>query len=64
MVGKILKSLTSGLNNVVVAIEESNDLSTISKEELQSSLEVHEQRMKEGNADKVKSEITLQVKFI
>lgn len=64
MGGKDLRSLTSIFNNVVVAIEEYKDLSTISKEKLQSSLEAHEQRMEEWNVDKAKDEIALQVCFI
>ena len=59
MVGKILRSLTSRFDNVVVVVEESNDLSTMSEEELQSSRMAHEQRMEERNIDKVKVKIAL-----
>jgi len=45
VVSKILRSLTIKLNYVVCSIEESNDLSTLSIDELHGSLLVHEQRM-------------------
>ena len=45
VVSKILRSLTVKFNYVVCAIEESNDLSTLSIDELHGSLLVQEQRM-------------------
>ncbi|XP_050875937.1 uncharacterized protein LOC127079600 [Lathyrus oleraceus] len=60
VVSKVLRSLTPRFDNIVVAIEESKDLTTLSKDELQSSLEAHEQRMDERGADKAKAEIALQ----
>ncbi|MCI06901.1 retrovirus-related Pol polyprotein from transposon TNT 1-94, partial [Trifolium medium] len=46
VVEKILRSLTSRFNYVVCSIEESNDVTTLTIDELQSSLIVQEQRMK------------------
>ncbi|KAK2442749.1 putative mitochondrial protein [Trifolium repens] len=46
VVEKILRSMTPKFNYVVCSIEESNDVTTLSIDELQSSLIVHEQRMK------------------
>ncbi|GAU35605.1 hypothetical protein TSUD_30220 [Trifolium subterraneum] len=46
IVEKILRSLTSRFNYVVCSIEQSNDVTTMSVDELQSSLLVQEQRMK------------------
>ncbi|XP_058750744.1 uncharacterized protein LOC131623737 [Vicia villosa] len=60
---RILGSLAPRFNNVVGAIEESKDLARMSKEELQSSLEAHEQRIEERNSAKAKAEITLQTRF-
>lgn len=45
IVSKILRSLTTKFNYVVCSIEESNDLSTLSVDELHGSLLVHEGRM-------------------
>ncbi|CAJ2647424.1 unnamed protein product [Trifolium pratense] len=46
IVEKILRSLTSRFNYVVCSIEESNDTTTMTVDQLQSSLLVQEQRMK------------------
>jgi hypothetical protein len=54
VVEKILRSMPSKFNYVVCSIEESNDVTTLSIDELQSSLIVHEQRMigqKESNEE-------------
>lgn len=50
-------------DNVLVATEESNDLATMSKEELQSSLEANKQRIEERTVDKAKAKISLQACF-
>ncbi|XP_045791672.1 uncharacterized protein LOC123886396 [Trifolium pratense] len=46
LVEKILRSLTSRFNYVACSIEESNDTTTMTVDELHSSLLVQEQRMK------------------
>jgi hypothetical protein len=46
IVEKILRSLIPKYNYVVCSIEESNDVTTLSVDELQSSLLVQEQRLK------------------
>ena len=45
IIEKILRSMTLKFNYVVCSIEESNNISTMTVDELQSSLLVHEQRM-------------------
>ena len=45
VVAKILRTLTPQYDHIVVAIEECKDLTTMSLEELQNSLEAHEQRL-------------------
>ncbi|WVY89999.1 hypothetical protein V8G54_035513 [Vigna mungo] len=53
IVEKILRTLTPQYDHIVVAIEESKDLETMRVEELQNSLEAHEQRLIERkNAEK------------
>ncbi|PRQ17740.1 putative RNA-directed DNA polymerase [Rosa chinensis] len=46
IVEKILRSMTAKFDYVVCSIEESNNLTTMTIDELQSSLLVHEQRMR------------------
>jgi hypothetical protein len=46
VVEKILRSMPAKFNYVVCSIEESNDVTSLSIDELQSSLIVHEHRMK------------------
>ncbi|XP_028214926.1 uncharacterized protein LOC114396741 [Glycine soja] len=52
VVEKVLRTLTSKFDHIVVAIEESKDLTSFKLEELQSSLEAHEQRLRERNPEK------------
>jgi len=46
IVEKILRSMSTKFNNNICPIEESNDVTTPSIDELHNSLLVHEQRMK------------------
>jgi hypothetical protein len=60
IVEKILRFLSPRFDHIVVATEESKDLASMKIDELQGSLETHEQRMNERNSDKTKSEVSLQ----
>jgi len=48
VVEKVLQSLSSKFEHVVVAIEEFKDLENLTIEELLGSLQVHEQRMQKN----------------
>ena len=48
---KVLRTITSKFDYVVCSIEESNDLNTLTIDELQSSLLVHKQRMNGHRAE-------------
>ncbi|CAJ2656651.1 unnamed protein product [Trifolium pratense] len=60
IIEKILRSMTSKFDYVVCSIEESNDIDTMSVDELQSSLLVHEQRM----SNQIEEEQALKVTHI
>ncbi|CAL0302420.1 unnamed protein product [Lupinus luteus] len=51
VIEKVLRTLTPKYDHIIVAIEESKDLENYKLEELQSSLEAHEQRLKERLGD-------------
>ena len=51
IIEKILRSMTSRFDYVVCSFEESNNLDTLTIDELQSSLLVHEQRMNGHGGD-------------
>lgn len=60
IVEKILRSLFPKFDHVVVAKEESKDLSNMKKEELQGTFESHEQRITEIFASKTKGDVAMQ----
>ncbi|XP_019447306.1 PREDICTED: uncharacterized protein LOC109350530 [Lupinus angustifolius] len=62
IVEKVLRTLNPKFDHIVVAIEESKNLEDIKIEELQSSLEAHEQRIKERSLDR-DPEQALQARF-
>ena len=51
VVEKILRSLTEKFNYVVCSIEESKDIDSLTVDELQSSLIVHEQKFQRRNSE-------------
>jgi hypothetical protein len=52
IVSKIMRTLSYKFDTIAVAIEEAKDLSTMRVEELQCSLEAHEQRVNERSKDR------------
>jgi hypothetical protein len=61
IVEKILRSMSARFNYVVCSIEESNDVTSLSIDELQSSLLVQEKRMKAQNQQTSQDEQALRV---
>lgn len=59
VIEKILRSMTSKFDYVICYIEESNDLDALTIDELQSSLLVHEQRMKTHVMEEQTLKVTL-----
>ena len=62
MIEKILRSVTTKFEHVVVAIEKSKDLATLMVDELMGSLQVHEQR-KQRNTSSIVIEQVLESKL-
>ncbi|XP_018500376.1 uncharacterized protein LOC108866362 [Pyrus x bretschneideri] len=58
VIEKILRSMTPKFDYVVCSIEESNDIDSLSIDELQSSLLVHEQRMCRHTEDEQALQVT------
>ena len=58
IIEKILRTMTSRFDYVVCSIEESNNLDTLTIDELQSSLLVHEQRIKRHGGDEQALKVT------
>ncbi|XP_019441169.1 PREDICTED: uncharacterized protein LOC109346174 [Lupinus angustifolius] len=52
IIEKVLRTLTPNFDHIVVAIEESKNLAELKIEELQGSLEAHEQRLIERSTEK------------
>lgn len=63
IIEKILRSMTSRFDYVVCSVEESNDLDTLTIDELQSSLLVHEQRMKEHRGEEQVLKVSFEDRF-
>ncbi|WJZ92508.1 hypothetical protein VitviT2T_011498 [Vitis vinifera] len=63
IIEKILRSMTSRFDYVVCSVEESNDLDTLTIDELQSSLLVHKQRMNRHGRDEQALKVTYDDKF-
>jgi len=63
IIEKILRSMTSRFDYVVCSVEESNNLDTLTINELQSSLLVHEQRMNGHQRDEQTLKVTYDNRF-
>lgn len=63
VVEKILRSLTEQFNYVVCSIEESKDIDTLTIDELQSSLIMHEQKFRKKDSEEHTLKVSLEEKF-
>jgi RNase H-fold protein (predicted Holliday junction resolvase) len=59
IVEKILRTLIEKFNYVVVSIEESKDIDTLTIDELQSSLTVHEQKFSRSHGEEQAFKVTV-----
>ncbi|CAL8168038.1 unnamed protein product [Prunus armeniaca] len=64
IIEKILRSMTSSFDYVVCSVEESNNLDTLTIDELQSSLLVHEQRMNMHGGDEQALKVTFDERIV
>ena len=63
IIEKILRSMTSRFDCVICSIEESNNLDTLTIDELQCSLLVHEQRLNGRVSDEQALKVTYDTRF-
>ena len=63
IIEKILRSMTSRFDYVICSVEESNNLDTLTIDELQSSLLVHEQRLNGRVSDEQALKVTYDNRF-
>lgn len=62
MVEKVLRSMTKKIAYVICAIDKANNVETLSIDELQGSLLVHEQNMEEDKEDEQLLKVTSQAR--
>lgn len=63
IIEKILRSMTLRFDYVLCSIKESNNLDTLTIDELQSKLLVHEQRMNDHKEDEQTLKVTYYIRY-